>query len=102
MFSKLPARPCVPSADIVHLGKHSGDDGVDIKLVMSDTSSVLVQVKRRCDLTSREGVDTVRKLNGVLVWNNQPRGILVTTAKSYTPGADRCRNRRVPVVGYGC
>jgi hypothetical protein len=95
-FERLMAdcfKDCYPAAEVVHLGRHSKDGGVDIKLVMTDESSVLVQVKRRSDLTRSEGVSAVRQLNGVLLHEGVARGIVVTTAKQFT---DYARQESMP------
>ena len=78
-----------PDAEVIHVGKCSGDGGIDIKLVTTRKETILVQVKRREDLTSTEGVDAIRSLNGVLMHQNKARGIVVSTAKTFSPAAKR-------------
>jgi hypothetical protein len=98
-FEKLMAacfKDTHPGAEVIHLGRRSSDGGIDIKLVMSDLSVTLVQVKRRSDLASPEGVDTIYKLNGVLLRENVARGMVVTTARQYTRGAKREATPSVP------
>lgn len=72
-----------PGSEVVHLGQ-SHDGGIDLKLVTSQQDVFLVQVKRRADLTRREGVGVVRALNGVLFREGKTRGIVITTARDFT------------------
>jgi hypothetical protein len=74
--------PC----EVIHVGR-TGDGGIDLKLVHSDREPVLIQVKRRADLSQAEGVRVVRELNGVLFREGLARGMVVTTASRYTRGA---------------
>lgn len=50
---------------------------------------ILVQVKRRADLSSAESVETVRSLHGVMLREGTPRGMVVTTAQKFSPAALR-------------
>jgi hypothetical protein len=73
--------------EVVHLGSSRGDGGIDLKLVRSDSEPILVQVKRRTDLSTAEGVRVVRELNGVLFREGTAQGMVVTTANRFTAGA---------------
>ncbi|WP_158213500.1 restriction endonuclease [Mycobacterium avium] len=73
--------------EVVHLGSSRGDGGIDLKLVRSDLEPILVQVKRRTDLSTAEGVRVVRELNGVLFREGTAQGMVVTTANRFTTGA---------------
>ena len=74
--------PC----EVIHVGG-VGDRGIDLKLILSDKETYLVQVKRRAKLDSSEGVDVVRTLNGVLFRENNPKGMVITTARKFTNAA---------------
>lgn len=72
--------------EVKHVGG-TGDGGVDIILVSLDEGKRLVQVKRREDLLSTEGVKVVRELNGVLFRENIPNGMVISTAKKFSKAA---------------
>ena len=72
--------------EVIHVGG-TGDMGVDLKLVRNDLETILVQIKRREDLSSNEGVKVVRELNGVLFREGLAQGMVVTTRKGFTKGA---------------
>jgi len=74
--------PC----EVIHLGG-TGDGGVDLMLIESDRSPLLIQVKRRADILGPQGLNVVRELNGVLFREGLARGMVVTTADRYTRGA---------------
>lgn len=74
--------PC----EVIHIGQ-SHDRGIDLKLIMSDGGTYLVQVKRRKNIHKNESVKFIRELNGVLFREGIPKGIFVTTAKGYTKDA---------------
>jgi hypothetical protein len=74
--------PC----EVEHVGR-SGDGGIDLKLITSSKETYLVQVKRRTDLDSTEGVDVVRSLNGVLFREGATKGIVVSSAKKFSEAA---------------
>ena len=88
-FEKLVAN-CVRSAfgscDVIEIGGVK-DRGVDLKLIQSDGVTFLIQVKRRSDLSRKEGVKVVRELNGVLFREGVTKGIIVTTASDFTQAA---------------
>ncbi|OGP51598.1 MAG: hypothetical protein A2Y79_08830 [Deltaproteobacteria bacterium RBG_13_43_22] len=73
-------------SEVIHLGK-SGDGGIDLKIVKNNKETILVQVKRRFDITKNEGPKVVRELNGVLFRDNIAKGIVVTTSISFTKAA---------------
>lgn len=75
-----------PGADVIHTGR-SGDGGIDLKMIVTEEDTYLVQVKRRADLSSSEGVEVVRVLNGVLFREGRAKGIVITTAASFTEAA---------------
>ena len=74
------------SCEVVHVGG-TADRGIDLILVRLDEGPRLVQVKRRTDLTSAEGVQVVRELNGVLFRDNIGKGMVITTASRFTKPA---------------
>jgi len=74
------------AADVAHTGG-TADGGIDLLMAVTADETYLVQVKRRKDLSSREGVQVVRELNGVLFRENVSRGLIVTTASDYTEAA---------------
>jgi hypothetical protein len=63
-----------------------GDRGIDILLVDQEGEPILVQVKRR-QSGKIETVDSVRALNGVLLREGIPRGMIITTAGRFTKPA---------------
>lgn len=88
-------------SEVIHLGK-SGDGGIDLKIVKNNKETVLVQVKRRFDITKNEGPKVVRELNGVLFRDNIAKGIVVTTAKSFTKAAMKETNVKTPTKKRYC
>jgi HJR/Mrr/RecB family endonuclease len=89
-FEKLMAecfKDAYPSAEVLHVGKRTRDHGIDILIILHDREQILVQVKRRSDLTTNEGVEVVRSLNGVMLRQGIPKGIVVSTAKGFTAAA---------------
>lgn len=93
-------RSVYPECEVVHLGG-TGDGGVDLKIVRSQADHVLVQVKRRRDIESHEGIEVVRSLNGVLFREGVARGMVVTSAQSFTRGAlDEAREAKSANSGY--
>jgi len=73
-------------AEVIHVGK-PGDGGVDILLIISDNERWLVQCKRRSKTGYVEGVETIRKLLGAMIENDNLNGIVVTTADKFSPAA---------------
>jgi hypothetical protein len=74
--------------EIIKIGGRN-DRGIDIKVVRAGGQKLLVQVKRRSDFSRREGVEAVRTLHGVMLREGVPRGMVITTARSYTSEAKR-------------
>ncbi len=72
--------------EVVHLGGRK-DGGVDLKLVRGDRVEAIVQIKRRANLDRAESVSVVRELNGVLLHQGVNKGIVVTTARRFSPEA---------------
>lgn len=90
-FEQLMAavlRSAYPECEVIHVGG-TGDGGVDIKLVTTQSETYLVQVKRRKHLSKKEGIKVVRELNGVLFKEGIAKGMIITTASGYTLGARR-------------
>nr|WP_320048318.1 restriction endonuclease [uncultured Desulfuromonas sp.] len=81
---RLNYAPC----EVVHLGG-TGDGGIDLKLILGDETRYLIQIKRRADLSSTEGVKVVRELNGVLFREGCAKGMVVTTANRYSQAAHK-------------
>jgi restriction system protein len=71
----------------LHVGK-SHDGGVDLLLVDSD-NPILVQVKRRSSPRSSEAVSTVREFIGTMYLNSASRGIVLSTANSFSRESKR-------------
>lgn len=88
---RLNYAPC----EVIHLGG-TGDGGIDLKLVLDDKTRYLIQVKRRSDLSSTEGVRVVRELNGVLFREGCAKGMVVTTANKYSQAAHKETNIKTP------
>lgn len=76
------------AAEVIHTGR-TGDGGVDLKMILTDLETYLVQVKRRRDLSRLESVQVVRELNGVLFREGRAKGMVVTTARGFTAAAKR-------------
>jgi len=70
------------NCEVLHVGK-SKDKGVDLIMIHGD-SPQFIQVKRRSTNGAVEGVQAVRELLGCQLINNWPKGVLVTSAKSFT------------------
>ena len=86
IFERLVAacfRDIHRDVEVIHVGK-SRDGGRDILFVQNDRVEALIQVKRRHDLGKAESVDVVRSLNGAMLRQGVPKGIVVTTAKRYS------------------
>ena len=65
------------------------DRGIDLLLYEGSGDPIVVQVKRRSHLNRAESVATVRDLNGVLLRERVPNGMIITTSKSFSPDAVR-------------
>jgi hypothetical protein len=70
------------NCDVRHVGS-TGDDGVDLIAVIRD-EPVLIQVKRRQDRHSVEGVDVVKLLFASAFAKGARAGMVVTTAKRFS------------------
>src|SRR5262249_41369838 len=75
--------PC----EVHHVGVNGGggDGGVDIYMIKDDVTW-LVQVKRRLN-RKPESIETIRLLNGALLREGRFRGMVVTSAESFTRNA---------------
>jgi len=73
-----------PNCDVAVCGK-SGDGGIDLILVRSDTP-IAIQVKRRTSPTSVERVQVVREFLGACLLGEFRHGIFVSTADHFTNG----------------
>jgi len=60
------------------------DRGIDIYVAQSNDFPILVQVKRRTDILGSESVNTVRSLNGVLLRERKPYGMVVSTKRQFS------------------
>jgi restriction system protein len=70
------------NCEVEHVGK-SHDGGVDLLIINSD-KPILVQVKRREKAKSVESVSTVRDLLGAMYIRGNFKGIILSTAKSFS------------------
>lgn len=76
------------AVEVIHTGR-SGDGGIDLKMILTDGDTYLVQVKRRANTSRLEGVRAVRELNGVLFREGRAKGMVVTTAGGFSAAAQR-------------
>lgn len=65
------------------------DRGIDILISESAGEKIIVQVKRRSNIDKAESVAVVRSLNGVLLRERIPHGMVVTTSRLFTTQARR-------------
>lgn len=79
-------------AEVVHIGKPD-DGGVDILFIDSTNQQHLIQVKRRIQEDSAEGVSTIRNLIGAMVLKEAIRGIVVSTADHFTLRAQQAAKK---------
>lgn len=70
------------TCEVVHVGRPN-DGGVDVLFVDSGGNNWLIQVKRRSK-PGGESVQTLRNLLGVMLVEDVPRGIVVSTADHFT------------------
>ncbi len=63
------------------------DKGIDIKAVQANGLITLIQVKRHADFSKGESVQTVRDLHGVMLREQVFRGMIVSTARRFSPDA---------------
>ena len=75
----------VYDCDVHHVGR-TGDGGIDLILLHSDTP-VAIQVKRRASMDYIEQIGVIREFLGAMVLKGYRRGIFVSTAKRYSRGA---------------
>jgi hypothetical protein len=76
----------------VRLTSPTRDGGYDIYAVISD-KPYLIEVKQRTKPDSVEGVGVVRSLLGVMLLNNIPNGMLISTADSFSREATNAASR---------
>ena len=81
-------RTAFPQCELIKVGGRR-DRGVDAILIQNTDEQYLVQIKRRSNINKNEGVDVVRQLNGVIFRENAAKGLVVTTARNYTPDAQQ-------------
>lgn len=74
------------NSEVIHVGKPD-DGGVDVLFIDSGKRQWLIQVKRRENPESSEGVSVVRNLLGTMVTQSNLQGILVSTADHFTTRA---------------
>lgn len=72
--------------EITHVGG-SHDGGRDLYGILTTGEEFLVEVKRRTKSGSVESVDTVRRLLGVMIREGIHRGVIVTSADTFSPDA---------------
>jgi hypothetical protein len=71
--------------EVRHVGG-TGDGGIDLVALIADTP-LLIQVKRREHADRSEGIEVVRSLFASLFAAGHKRGMIVTSANSFTRGA---------------
>lgn len=81
-------RAAFPQCDLIKVGGRH-DRGIDAILVHDTGERYLVQIKRRSNIDKNESVDVVRVLNGVVFRENAAKGLVITTARNYTPNAQQ-------------
>jgi len=79
------------NAEVLHVGKPD-DGGIDILLIDSGAHQWLIQVKRRENARTSEGVSTIRNLLGTMVLNEALHGIVVSTANQFSLRAKQAAN----------
>ncbi|MEN6343476.1 MAG: restriction endonuclease [Methanospirillum sp.] len=86
------------NCEVYHIGKPY-DKGIDVLFIDSDKNEWLIQVKRRKQVLSSEGISTIRNLLGTLLLEDKRYGIVVSTADHFTYEA--CKNvNRLQDRGY--
>jgi restriction system protein len=80
------------SCQVKHVGK-SDDGGVDL-WILENEEKTLVQVKNR-ELHKTEGVGTVRSLLGSMLDMDIYRGMIISTAKTFTEPSKKMVNRNL-------
>ena len=71
--------------EVKHVGR-TGDGGIDLILISGSTQFV-VQVKRRVDPQSTEGIVPIRELIGAMILGEHKNGIFVSTSKTFSKAA---------------
>ena len=79
------------ASEVMHVGR-PGDGGVDVVFVDSGGRRWLIQVKRRENTSSSEGVGTLRNLLGVMLLEDASFGAIVSTADHFTYSAHKARH----------
>ncbi len=74
---------------------HSGDHGIDVRLVAPDGSQWIVQCKR---YGSPVGESVIRELYGTLSNEKSDRAVLVTTAQITSPAREWARGKPIELV----
>ena len=74
------------NAEVLHVGKPY-DGGIDVLLIDTEKEQWLIQTKRRKSQNQSEGVDTIRNVLGTMVVKGIHKGIVVSTAKQFSPYA---------------
>lgn len=99
VFEKLVAeclkyefQPC----EVYHVGSRGGkgDMGIDIYMVREE-EEWLIQVKRR-RFDKKESIETIRLLNGVLLREGKHRGMVLTSALSFSKNVQKELNIQTP------
>jgi len=72
--------------ELIHIGQPH-DGGKDLYGILSNDEPFFVEVKRRKNNKKVESIDTVRKLIGVMVHDGVKKGIVVSSAKGFSPKA---------------
>jgi hypothetical protein len=73
-------------SEVIHVGG-PGDGGRDLIGVLKNGEPFLVEIKRRQKIYKAESVDTVRRLVGVMIRDGYRAGMIVSTAKKFSPDA---------------
>jgi hypothetical protein len=85
--------------EVHHVGR-SGDDGVDLIALVGE-SPLMIQVKRRQDPTSTEGIDVVKLLFTSAFARGADRGMVITSAKQFTrPARLWSESRKIVESGF--
>lgn len=79
------------ASEVMHVGR-PGDGGVDVIFIDSGGRRWLIQVKRRENINSSEGVGTLRNLLGVMVLEDASYGAIVSTSDHFTYSTYKARN----------
>lgn len=80
------------SCKVKHVGQ-TNDGGIDLLMIERD-EPIIVQVKNR-ELWKTEGVETVRSFLGSMLDNDIYRGMILSTAKTFTRGSRQMASRNL-------